>query len=162
MKFTPLSDEQIAEFGLIPESEVDFEILNAQEKVSSKGNDMIELNVQVFAPDGSARTIRDWIMPSFMKKFKHCLDACGLTSKYESGEIAAADFIGKTGKLKITIGAPNDNGVRYNQVFDYVKRAGDFKEKVKQAVSDLSDEIPFGFLIPFAASFIGLSNYLVS
>ncbi len=142
MKFDPKTDEEIAEAGLIPPSEIDFEILTAQEKTSKAGNDMFELSIQVFTADGSERTIRDWIMPSFPKKFKHCLDACGLIAKYNAGEISVDDFVGKTGKLKIEIGKPNDDGIRYNQVHDYVKRAADYKPIDTKKALD-GDECPF-------------------
>lgn len=143
MKFQPLSEDEINELGLLPVGEYDFTINAAIEKTSAKGNDMFELSLSVFEPSGAARSNKDWILPLMMKKFKHCIDACGLTSKYESGEIVADDFVGKSGKLKLIIGSYTNNEgieIKTNRIDDYVKRPAGAAAMPKE-VDD--DSIPF-------------------
>lgn len=142
MKHTPLSDEEIAKQGLLPDGCYDFEVTAAEEKVSSKGNDMLEIKLNVFDADGTPRPRTDWIMPQMAKKFKHFHNATGMMDKYESGSLLPTDVIGKTGKCMIK-SEPYTNkdglSVMSNKIDDYVKRenliAGD---KAK-----LDDEIPF-------------------
>lgn len=143
-KFKPMSDDEIAESGLLPEGVYDFEITAANEYVNEKGNDIFKLNINVFDSEGSPYGKMDWVTPAFIKKFKHCVDACGLIAKYDAGEINGGDFVGKTGKLKIKIGLPRENKdgieMRYNEIEDYVKRAAGVVETKK--VLD-GDECPF-------------------
>ncbi len=153
MKFTVKTDEQIAQeeadakaAGVLPIGTYDFEITKAKEETSAKGNDMIVLDLSVFDSEGEPRSVRDWILPLMPKKFKHCLDACGLTDKYMSGEITADDFVGKTGKLELRQrDYTNKDGVEMkgNSVDDYVKRTPG--QQVKEAAKSVIDEdsIPF-------------------
>ena len=149
MKHDHLSDEQIAEAGLIPEGIRDFTVEKAVEKKSAKGNDMFELTLTVYDDSGAARPIRDWVMPSFPKKFKHLHDSLGLLDVYAKGETTPSDLEGKSGKLMLKIGDPRANKdgieVRYNQVDDYVKREASQVDKPKgKAVDALGgDPIPF-------------------
>lgn len=140
MKFEVKTDEQIQADALLPDGTYDFEVFSAVEKTSSKGNAMIELSLHVFDEGGTIRPVRDWIMPSFAKKFKHCLSACGLLSLYEKGEVSADDLLGKKGKVKI-VRKPytNKDGLEMlsNAVDDYVRN----DSKVADALGD--DEIPF-------------------
>ncbi len=145
-KFTPLTEDQIAESGLMPEGVYDFEITDCSEYQNDKGNDIFKLYLNVFDSEGQPQAKMDWVTPAFIKKFKHCVDACGLTSSYEAGEIKQGDFIGKTGKLKLKIGAPRENKdgeeVRYNEIEDYIKR-GNLEPAKPMAKSVVDDEIPF-------------------
>ena len=151
MKHTAMTDEQIAEAGLMPEGVRDFTIASAVEKQSAKGNDMFELQLTVYDDAGNPRPIRDWVMPSFAKKFKHLHDALGILDVYKKGETKPEDLIGKSGKVMLKIGEPRVNrdgfDVRYNEVADYVKREAGAepakKEKPKMDKSVEKDEIPF-------------------
>lgn len=142
--FKPLTDEEIAESGLMPDGEYDFEVSSAREYQNSKGNTVFELQLLVYDPNGEANSKRTWISPAFPSTFKHFCDATGLLDKYNAGAVSAEDMLNKTGKLNMVIGAPRTNKdgleVRYNEVKDYVKRASDYKPH--QPV-DLKDEIPF-------------------
>jgi len=146
MKHTPLTDEEIAASGLLAPGIYDFEVASAEDKVSSKGNDMIEVKLNVYEADGTIRPIRDWIMPQMTKKFKHFHNACGMMDKYESGSLEASDVIGKSGKCMIKQEPyTNKDGleVMSNKIDDYVKR--DNLEAYNKASSkvELDDEIPF-------------------
>lgn len=147
MKHDKLTDEQIAEAGLLPEGIKDFTVQRALEKISSNGNPMFELTHEVHDNEGNVRTIRDWVMPSFAKKFKHLHDALGILNVYEKGETVPLDLEGKSGKLILKIGEPRQNkdgiDVRYNQVDDYVKREADQADKPKAVDAISDDEVPF-------------------
>jgi hypothetical protein len=150
MKHKPKTDEEIAKEGLLPEGIYDFEVAAAEEKVSKSGNDMFQLNLHVYGPDGEARTVRDWVLPSFPKKYKHLHDALGLLDLYQTGETKEADLVGKSGKVIIVIGEPytDKNGMEQinNSVSDYVKRddvsgAPVTKKGLPKDVEE--DEVPF-------------------
>lgn len=144
MKHNALTEEQIAEAGLMTEGIRDFTITKATEKQSAKGNDMFELDLSVYDDEGNPRNVRDWVMPLFPKKFKHLHDALGLLDVYAKGETTSEDLEGKSGKLMLKIGEPrkDKNGldVRYNEVADYVKRTAGEAVMHKDVAAD---EIPF-------------------
>lgn len=137
MKHKVMTEEEVNEAGLLQPGIYDFEILNAEETKSSKEDDMFALKLNVFDSAGEGRTILDWVLPSFAKKYKHLHDACGLMDLYQSGETKADDLVGKTGKLKLVVGKPytdkNGNERVNNSVEDYIK-----KENMV-----LDDEVPF-------------------
>jgi hypothetical protein len=142
MKHTPLSDDEIAKSGLMQAGIYDFEVADAEEKTSAKGNDMLEIKLNVYEHDGSIRPMRDWILPQMAKKFKHFHNATGMMDKYESGNLSPSDVIGKKGKLMIkTEPYINKDGIKVesNKIEDYVKR----ENMAGQQAVDLSDEIPF-------------------
>lgn len=122
MKFQPKTERQIAEEGLMPKGTYSFEVFEAADKVSKTGNDMIELRLRVFDAEGNSRgMVTDYLLEKLAYKLRHAADACGILDKYESGEIAAADFSGKYGDLKI--GIQSDKEGKYpdkNVVADYV------------------------------------------
>ena len=144
MKHTVRTDEEIAASGLLQEGIYDFEITLAEEKVSKNGADMFALKLNVFESDGSARVIRDWVLPDFPKKYKHLHDACGLLALYNSGETKPSDLEGKSGKLLLGIGKPytdnNGNERVNNTVLDYIKRENATASSAKK---EEIEEIPF-------------------
>jgi hypothetical protein len=150
MKHTPMSDEELAKQGLLEPGIYDFEVASAEDKVSSKGNDMIELKLNVYDADGSIRPIRDWIMPQMAKKFKHFHNACGMMDKYDSGSLVASDVVGKAGKCMV-IQKPytNKDGLNLvsNGIDDYVKRDNleVYAKASTKSVADTleGDDIPF-------------------
>ena len=143
MKFAPKSNEQLdteekerREKYLWPVGEYGFEILEQAmlygklaetfDTKSKKGNDMIVLVVQVFNDKGDSLILADYLLEAMAYKLRHAAEACGLLAKYEAGELHAADFIGKTGKLILEIAKnqdpkyPDKNGVK-----DYIAVEGD-------------------------------------
>lgn len=121
MKFTPKSEKEIAEASLWPAGEYAFEIVNAVEKQSKSGNDMIELIINVFNSEGSFKIVKDYLLESMAFKLRHAADGCGILDKYDAGEITANDFIGKVGYLKLKIDKNKDpQYADKNAVQDYV------------------------------------------
>lgn len=160
MRFTPKTEKEIQEEGLLQPGTYSFEIVAAEEKTSAKGNDMIELKLFVYDDEGRPRTMRDFLTESIAYKLRHAAEVCGLLDDYEAGELTASDFIGKTGQLKIRI--EKDKSGQYpdkNGVADYIKpedsivrpvsahnraKADGYQAaKEAQAPIELDDEIPF-------------------
>jgi len=106
MKFTPKSDQQLAEEKLLPEGQYPFEISGAEDSVSkSSGLDMIVLTVRVFRENGKFDLLTDYLSSSEKAAFKlsNICKAVHLKDKYDAGELDCTDFIGKTGYVKIGI-----------------------------------------------------------
>lgn len=147
MRYTPKSEKEIAEERLLPEGEYPYQISGAIEKTSKSGNDMIELTVRVFKPDGSFVLVTDYLLESLAYKLRHAAVACGLEKIYDAGTLTADNFIGKEGMLKL--GIQKDKNGQYpdrNSVKDYiVPKDGEAKVVIpKDSLTKiLEDEIPF-------------------
>lgn len=74
----------------------DYEILNAKDSVSSKGNEMIIADVRVFNAKGEQKDLTDYIGEWNEYKLKRINP-----ERYEAGQVDAEDLIGKTGKCKL-------------------------------------------------------------
>lgn len=118
MQFAPKSEEEVKRKLLEP-GEADVEVLTASEEVSDKGNAMIKLKVKLYDSKGEQGTIYDYLMEKMAYKLRHAAYAFGLGHKYESGELEAEDFLGKSGRCKIRI--KQDQGYDpKNEIADYV------------------------------------------
>jgi hypothetical protein len=128
MNFQPRTETQIAAGKLLPRGDYYFEILDAWEKKSAAGNDMIELKVRISNDDGVVRTLSDYLVGKRPEKLRHCCVVCGLLEKYESGCLSNDDFPGKRGRLRLTIeksrkGYPDRNVVKDYLLPDALQRA---------------------------------------
>ncbi len=122
MNFTPRTEQQIADSKLWAKAIYPFEILEGEDKVSQGGNNpMIELKVKISRPDGSARTLTDYLvgLEKTAEKLRHCCAACGLLDKYDAGSVVASDFRGKRGKLRLGVEKKKGYAER-NVIADYV------------------------------------------
>ena len=127
--FPVLSDEELQSFPLLKPGVYDFEILKSTRKVSkNSGNDMAELNIQIWDNEGKTSSMFDYLVfstvPLNIRKVKHFCDATGLSENYKRGELPE-DLSGLSGKVQIDIQdeQPNDKGGYYprkNNVVDYV------------------------------------------
>lgn len=121
MNFKPLSKQDAIESQLFPRGGYRFEVVSASEKESRAGNAMIELHLRVTDAAGVSRLVVDYLLEQWPLKFRHAAEACGLIEKYEVGELAGQDFVGKTGKVTLTI--QKDKAKKFpdkNAVADYV------------------------------------------
>lgn len=152
MPYVAKSEEQLAKEGLLPDGEYDFEVTATDDKPSKSGNEMFTLSLNVFGDDGNGHFVKDYIALGSNfgeRKLRHAADACGLIAVYESGKLKAADFMGKSGKVKIKTQAGNaDFPMPKNTVADYVKRTpgldpvkAEHKAVAKQVEEE--DSIPF-------------------
>ena len=148
MKFTPKTEKEIAEENLWQPGEYSFEVLEAADKVSKAGNEMIELKLKVYADDGGYIFVNDYLMDTVAYKLRHAADACACLAKYETGMLQADDFKAKAGRLKLKI--QKDKSGTYpdkNVVGDYVKSGKESSNGVAQVASASvplpDDSIPF-------------------
>lgn len=151
---SPKTEKEIYEANLLPNGWYPFTINDATEKVSKKGNEMIEVNVRVYGEKGFS-FVRDFLMDTEFGAFKlrHISDTCGILDQYESGGINADDLTGKEGFCKISI--KKDKTGQYpdqNQIQDYAREVPKKKEDEvkpegakKSAANDEAeeDDIPF-------------------
>lgn len=145
MRFTPKTEEECTKFTLLPAGIYDFEVTAARNKISSKGNDMIELELNIFHDDGTA-SVRDYLMEAVAYKMRHFCAAAGLMPQYEAGELEDIDCIGATGKVKLEIskGKKKPDSEEFysdkNGVKDYVVPEGGAKPAGREPGCD--DDIP--------------------
>jgi hypothetical protein len=146
MAYIPKTEEELARELLLPEGEYDFEVIDALDKPSKKGNDMFTLKLQIFDSGGMPNYVWDYLVIGNNfgeRKLRHVAISCGLAEIYSSGKLTAEDFVGKSGKAIIKIAPGND---QYpdpkNTVFDYLPPDG-FKAKSEATDIDLNDSIPF-------------------
>lgn len=160
MRFTPKTEAQIQaeanDRNLWPRGVYDFEVSAASDEVSAKGNDMIKLRLKVFDHAGNTQTIWDYLLEQMMGKFAHACEAMNLTTQFDSGEVEAADFEGKSGQVVLYVQKGQNGYADKNSVADYVRpQEGHHNLKANAPVnarkpvpagpnSDLNDEIPFG------------------
>ncbi len=111
MNIKPKTEKEIAEMNNMPAGDYPFEVLDAIEGPSKKGNDMITLTLRVFVGDAS-RQLNDYLLESMPGKLFHFCQYTGLADKYAAGTLTAEDCLGKTGFLTTGIqkGKPKDDG----------------------------------------------------
>ena len=109
------------EAGLLPAGQYSFTIQNAEERTSKAGHPMIVVKLEVCDADGKTRLITDYLMESVAYKLRHFAYAVGLGSRYESGEMGAAEMQGLSGRCMIRIEPAKDNFNAKNGVKDYCR-----------------------------------------
>jgi len=150
MDFQPKTEKQILEEGLFPIGEYSFEIAEAEEAVSKRGNQMIKLTLNVQNDQGGGIVVFDYLMDAMPLKLRRCAEACTLLHKYNEGHLDAFDLQGKTGLLKLAI--EKDETGKYpdkNTVNEYLVKDSEQTNK-SQAQKDpsyeakeLDDDVPF-------------------
>lgn len=146
MRYTAHTDETLNKLNLLTPGIHDFEVVEAEERTSQKGNDMIVLKLHVFEEDGTPRIVFDYLGDFMPHKFKHAADACGLAAEYTDMSINASLFTGKCGKVEISTQAAKGDYLEKSVVKDYVKREGQdvsAPQPSRKIAADLDDEIPF-------------------
>lgn len=152
MKVTPKTENEIASANLLPKGWYPCTITEAEEKVSKKGNEMIELNVKVYRPTGGFNFVRDFLMDNEASAagLRHCADMCGCLSDYEAGAIKPELWIDREGWVKIGIEKGKDNYPDKNRIYDYAKEDPTAKKPAATTAakpSENPDEDPD--MIPF-------------
>jgi hypothetical protein len=122
MKFDPKSAQDVASLSVIKSGVYQFLISEAVDKVSkTSGSEMIELKLQITDRNGHKRIVTDFLVAARAATVRSAAEACGLLTKYSSGSLSAADFLGCSGRARI--GIERDRSGRYapkNIVIDYV------------------------------------------
>lgn len=148
MKFTPKTADELARESLLAAGTYPFEVMEALEKVSQKGNDMIKLKLNVFGPNGEQAHVYDYLLESMAFKLRHFAETTGLLKEYDSGQLSPHSCIGKGGFVKLGIeesaGYPPKNAVK-----DYIVQHSPAapSERPQQRVAkngqSFDDDIPF-------------------
>jgi hypothetical protein len=133
MKHTPTK-----EMDMLPPATYDAVVGRAEEKVSQAGNEMIELVLRVYGPDGATVPVYDYLISSESSawKIRHFCGSAGLD--YESGELTAEQCLERN--VRVILAITQDKKKQYpdkNTVKDYVERNGDSKH------GTADDDIPF-------------------
>lgn len=147
MKVTPISEADAAEAGLRKRGIYDFEVTDAEEKESSKGNDMIELKVKLFDAEGRSFWLYDYLVASegMAYKVRHFAAATDMLPQYEKGDLKAIDCVGKTGRCQLGVEPAKNNYPAKNKITDYVPNVqGRLAPLIaSKAPEEMDDEIPF-------------------
>lgn len=145
MKVTPISEAEAADAGLWKRGLYDFEVLEAKERVSKNGNDMIEVNLKLYDTEGRSFRLFDYLVSSEGMAFKvrHFSSSIGLLAQYEAGELAAHDCTGKAGRCQVGIQKAKDGYPAKNIVTDYLPQIVGQPLIASKAPEDMDDEIPF-------------------
>jgi hypothetical protein len=129
MQFQPKAEDECKkEFKPIPKGEYAFEVLEAIDTISKEkpdgtgGNEMIQVTLAIWQGERVVCRVWDYLLPSMEAKLRHACDACGLLDRYQSGNLQAADFLGRTGRLKIKIKKETSDYPAKNEVEDYCCR----------------------------------------
>lgn len=122
MKFKSQTEKEIQEANLMTKGVYPFEVIDAQDKISKKGNDMIEATLRIFTPDGKTRLLTAYLMEAMPAQLFHFCTYCGLAAEYGNGTLEASQCVGKNGY--VDIGIKEDKTGQYppqNNVRDFVR-----------------------------------------
>lgn len=132
MQFAPKSEQELKSENLFAEGDYDFEVLEAEETRSKKGNDMIKLKLNVLDRSGNSRWVYDYLLESMGFKLRHFCEGTGLLSKYDQGTLTARDCIGRSGICKLQVEDASGAYPAKNSVADYVVKAAHVQRPAEQ------------------------------
>lgn len=105
-----------------------FQVLEAEERVSQKGNPYINMKMVVYV-DETERTLYDNLMPQLFDKMRDFCDVTGLAQGFADRNITALQCVGREGFIRMTM--KEDKNGRL-QVQDYLaQRPGDASKPTK-------------------------------
>lgn len=122
MQITPKTPEEIAMDGLLPAGTYPFEVIDAEEKTSKSGNQMIVLKTRVFHGERT-QFIDDYLLEKIAHKLRHAVLQLVSEEAYNSGMFSADQFRNKNGWAKV--GIQKDKTGAYppkNVILDYVEK----------------------------------------
>lgn len=148
MNFKPKTEKEIIEAGLMPKGTYPFEVIDAEDGVSKKGNEMIVATLRIFTPDDKTRVLTAYLMEAMAAQLFHFCTYCGLAAEYGAGTLTAALCVGKTGYVDINI--KEDKTGQYppqNVIKDFVRPPALKPSSAPHpaaAVSEMDDkDVPF-------------------
>lgn len=148
--FDPMTEEEIASSSLVEDGIYNFQVLKSTRKMSKSGNDMAEVQLNIWDNDGKIHPVFDYLVfskiPLNIKKVKHFCDATGLVEEYKKGQMPE-ELESLSGKVQIGTQEerPNPNGgvyARKNFVVDYIL-SDKGSDKAPTVDPELDDSIPF-------------------
>jgi hypothetical protein len=144
MNVTPFDEKDLPK-NLLEKGEYDFEVTESADMVSRNGNEMIKLKIAVWVGEKVRCYLFDYLLDALPAKLRHACDSFGLLDKYQSGNLKADDFYGRTGKGKI--GIKSDSTGQYpdkNIISDYVCRGTKpLQQKNTEQFSNDDSDMPF-------------------
>jgi hypothetical protein len=152
MKFDPKTSKEINEMAFIKPGKYRFEVREAKETVSKKGNEMLVVTLKIYLDNGDTRMLTDYLLEAFPKKLFNFCQVVGLSEEYAHGDLRAHMLLGLTGFVKIDVEdeRPKDGGGFWpekNTVKDYVKDyvypGAEEETPSSQNIDLIDDDIPF-------------------
>jgi len=157
--YTPvtLNEAMQDRFQLLKEGIYDAVIESSQDRLSSSGNPMLDMMLQVYDENGKAHAVRDFLVftKGMMWKVVHFAAAAKLVKEYEEGKLCSEVAVGATMRVKICIDPgsliPEDKlngkalGSKYpdkNKVEEYVCESNK-TESSGDIDNNLDDDVPF-------------------
>lgn len=142
MKFQPATADEVATSGLMEAGEYNGTVVEATEKVSGSGNEMIEIRIDLDTPSGGTYSVYDWLlgMDSMAWKLRHFAESANLVAKYDAGELGAEDVQGSLIRCRIIVEKGDDEYGPRNRIKDYVERTS---TAPAVAASASTDDVPF-------------------
>lgn len=127
--------------ALIKDGRYKFTVLDAREKRSSTGNDMLNLKLSLEV-DGRRVIQFDSLilLPKMFWKIEHFCKATGIFEKIDGGRLMAQECLNLEGWVDITSRANKETGELENVVKDYVKPE-DLKVAADNEPSPFDDDI---------------------
>lgn len=98
-------------------------VIDAEEKTSKSGNEMIVLTIETRDPETEAkRRVWDYLvdMDSMAWKLRHFCDAANIADHYEAGDVTAAMCKGSLVRVSLEIEPAKDQYPAKNIVADYL------------------------------------------
>jgi len=111
-----MTPDEAARLSLKPEGTYSFDVLEAVDSTSKKGNLMIALVLGFYDDAGNRFSVKDWLVHSdnrwAEKKFYDFANSAGLIGLYSAGTLKAEDCLSKSGFAFVGVdkGKPKENG----------------------------------------------------
>ncbi len=121
MEFNPSDGSQRSGFELLPAGEYDIEVIEAEERSSQKGNQMIALTLQAQHPDGYDARVWDYLVSvqAAVFKIKMFCEATGLQKQFERGRLTAEECVGRRAKATVIVEEGRDGFSDRNSIQEY-------------------------------------------
>ena len=138
MKFTSKTKAELAAGNLWAKGDYAFEIMEAEDAISSKDNDMIKLKVKLVNDNGKTQVLFDYLGEWNLYKVQPLCELAGLTAEYEAGDLDAYGLVGVTGQCKV--GVSIDKTGEYDDKNDIKKFYVDTPASKKTLDETLGDD----------------------
>lgn len=146
MNFIPLSNEELEkQRQKLSPGDANFEITDALEKTSSKGNPMVELHMKVWDSEGTEGNIRDYITDGMQWKIKNLLESIDRVDWYSAGKLPAQSLIGLAGRCHLYLQKNGEHAGKIS-VKDYLPSTPGMniaKKVLGGSIEPKKDDIPF-------------------
>jgi len=146
MNFVAKTESEIQAMNLLPDGSYAFEVMEANDKISKAGNEMIQLQLRIYDQHDRPHMVFDYLMEQMAYKLLHFCAATDLQLKYSAGTLSASDCNNKKGFVEIYTQEGVNGYSAKNSVKDYlVSKQNDMLSPEKKAEEDFLDctDLPF-------------------